>query len=762
MKDSCLPSAVILVYCALFAAHNANAAQESTPLVQTQVQSSLQTQVKPQEPRQAEDKIEVITVVAHRQPRALSEIAGTVTVIDQDELNRYMILDLAGIARYQPGIEVDKAANRFGYGSFRIRGIGGNRSVTVVDNIPVPDSFSVGSYSNAGRGLLELGLVSHIEFLRGPASTLYGSKALGGVAAMQLLDAKDLLTYESTPTRIQMTYNSESDRYVTNLAHAFRSGRFSTLLAGVYQKKQASKVAGLSPDQAIDKQDIDNASWLFRTTYASDYGDVRLTLNALHEKNVSDLQASLGTGRLTTTTLLLGDDKVNQKRAVLDWTVPSFAFVNRGVVRAWFQQSDTQQDTYEERMAAVIPVHIWRDFNYKHQSFGLGADFESQLADGRQRLGYGFEWVNSHIRDMRDGQELNLITQTYSKILLGEQFPLRDFPKTELNELSLYVHNEIELWPQGLVVSPGLRFEHYELQPQPDALFDERFPNAEQTALSTQSWLPKLGLLLPFSQQAEWFAQYAKGHRAPPFSDVNIGLYYPQLQVHAISNPDLKAETGQTFETGIRWRHAATEIEAVVFYNKYKNFIQSRAPIGKDPITGDSLFQSINRDRVTIKGSELRLKHSFAGTFSNTEAFASRLVNNLDVFLNVAWLDSKDHQTGEAMSSVSPANAQLELVYYSPSMAWETRFVGLFAKAQKQLFASNGSALFSTPGYASFDLLSRWYATENLQINLGLYNLTNKAYWQNSSVIDLAPNDPNIPLLAESGRHVAVAFSLRF
>ncbi len=733
MKYSWLLSAVVLSYCALATAHAFTSEHENSETITAE-----------------QEWVEVITVVAHRQPRALSAIAGTVTVIDEEELHRYIMLDIADIARYQPGIEVDKASSRFGYGSFRIRGIGGNRSVTVVDNIAVPDSFSVGSYSNAGRGLLELGLVSNIEFLRGPASTLYGSKALGGVAAIQLLSVDDLLRQEDTPSRIQFTYNSDSERYVTNVAHAFRAGRFSTLLAGVYQQKQETSVAGLSKAQPIDRQESDSKSWLLRTTYHSDYGDIRLTLNELFEAYETDIQAILGTGRLATTTALFGDDEVKQKQAVIDWSLPQFSFINRGTVRTWFQQTDTQQNTYEERLAAAKPVHIWRAFNYSHRAIGVSADFESQgqLFNFHQRIGYGFEWITSEITDLRDAEELNLATQERNKVLLGEQFPLRDFPKTQVNEASVYLHNEIELWRNGLVVSPGVRFEHYELSPQTDGLFEERFPNAEQTALTTNTWLPKLGLLMPLSQQTQWFAQYAKGHRAPPFSDVNIGLYYPQFNVRAISNPDLKSETGQTFETGLRWRHAATSIEAVVFYNKYKNFIQSRAPLGRDPETGESLFQSINRDRVTIKGSELRFKHS--------------LHANVDTQLKLSWLKSKDHETGQPLSSVAPASANIELAYFSPFMAWETRFIASLAKAQQQLLATDGTALFATPGYASFDLISRWYVTDRTHINLGLYNLTNKAYWRNSSVIELSETDPNIPLLAEPGRSVALGISARF
>src|SRR5690625_7141120 len=81
----------------------------------------------------------------------------------------------------------------------------------------------------------------------------------------------------------------------------------------------------------------------------------------------------------------------------------------------------------------------------------------------------------------------------------------------------------------------------------------------------------------------ELFAQYARGLRAPPFSDVNIGLEYAQMRVRAIANPDLKPEKGRTVEAGLRWRGQSTLAELAVFRNDYRDFIQTRAPLGLDP-----------------------------------------------------------------------------------------------------------------------------------------------------------------------------------
>lgn len=142
--------------------------------------------------------------MAHRQPRQLSEVAGTVTVIGEERLSRDMVFDAADLMRYEPGVEIDGGGTRFGFNGFRIRGIGGNRTAVVIDNVPVSDQFDIGNFANTGRGMLELGLAQRVEILRGPASTLYGSKALGGVVAVTTIDADHIISDGRSGSRLSL------------------------------------------------------------------------------------------------------------------------------------------------------------------------------------------------------------------------------------------------------------------------------------------------------------------------------------------------------------------------------------------------------------------------------------------------------------------------------------------------------------------------------------------------------------------------------
>jgi len=96
------------------------------------------------------------------------------------------------------------------------------------------------------------------------------------------------------------------------------------------------------------------------------------------------------------------------------------------------------------------------------------------------------------------------------------------------------------------------------------------------------------------------------------------------------------------------------------------------------------------------------------------------------------------------------------------SMSWETRLVATASKSQKALFDASDNPLFSAPGYTSFDWITRWFPTEELQLSVGIFNLTDKTYWRNSNVANYPADDPTLPLLAEPGRSVAASLVWSF
>ena len=80
----------------------------------------------------AESAVDTVTVVGTRTERTLDEVAATITVKEREDIEREMARDISDLIRFEPGVTVAGTGSRFGLSSFNIRGIGGNRVLTMV------------------------------------------------------------------------------------------------------------------------------------------------------------------------------------------------------------------------------------------------------------------------------------------------------------------------------------------------------------------------------------------------------------------------------------------------------------------------------------------------------------------------------------------------------------------------------------------------------------------------------------------------------
>lgn len=122
----------------------------------------------------ADDNIEVVEVIAH--PLSGEGLSQAAEVLDGEELLRAAQGTIGATLANQPGIH----ASSFGQASSRpiVHGLGGARVRVMEDRIDALDA-SVTSPDHAVT--VDAFMADRIEVLKGPASLLYGSGAIGGV-----------------------------------------------------------------------------------------------------------------------------------------------------------------------------------------------------------------------------------------------------------------------------------------------------------------------------------------------------------------------------------------------------------------------------------------------------------------------------------------------------------------------------------------------------------------------------------------------------
>jgi len=702
--------------------------------------------------------LETVTVYAKRIV-PVARVAATVTVITQQAIERTLATDVKQLVRYEPGLSVRSDPFRFGTDTIAVRGVGGNRVAVEVDGVPAAGGFAVGSFADSGRSFVDPAFLERVEVLRGPASSLYGSDAIGGVVAMSTL-APDALFDDGRDlgVRVSSGYTGVDDGWNAAAFGAARRGETSALLG--YVRREGNE-PGTAADVEPNPRDYRSGSWLAKVEFGAMPGGpllVAAELARVQQDTSVDAWLGLAGTRFVNTTVLEGDDEQERYRTSVSQRVGATRAFDSAEWRIYLQGTDTRQDTYEQRRAVpprTPAVAIKRGFRLEDRT--VGVEFTAvrpfDAAQVVHTLVYGFEAADSRIEEWRDGQQTDLETGSVTNVILGENFPLRDFPITDVTRVGAFVQDELQFGASGWTLIPALRVDYYQLDPRADAMYREDNPATQAVGLDDVAVAPKLGVTRDLGNGLTAFAQYAHGFRAPPPEDLNIGLELPLFNIRAIPNPDLQPETSDGYELGLRWNAPAGGVAASVYYNDYQDFIESKVNLGKDPVTGVTLFQSQNIADARIYGAEFTGNARLGEWWPVLEGWNARL--------SAAYVVGENRVNGEPLNSVDPASGVLALGYEAKSGHWGGELVTT-AVADKNAVDDSRADLYETDGYVTFDLLARYDFGHGVRLNAGVFNLTGTEYIEWADVRGRTAGDPLIPYYTRPGRNASVTLHWRF
>ncbi len=704
---------------------------------------------------------------ATKSAKPLRETIGTVTLIDRTALDEQLAGDFADALRYEPNLSMRSAMSRFGLQDINVRGIEGNRVLVEVDGVRVPDSFAIGSFSNATRNTVDLEMLESIEVLRGPASSLYGSSALGGVVSLRTRDPADLLQGEQYRIAAKSSYASVDQGWVQTLSGARAFGDWSgSISVDRHERNEAENFgdnasANSSRTHPNPQQQRGSSMLAKLVNRIGADQQLRMTLDAGRDRTKTEVLSSrstqnLGPTQITTTDLDGIDRQAHQRISVNYEFAPGVPMIDLAMIQVYGQRSETEQKTFEDRSTrsapTAIPVLSERDRAFTFDQDIRGVEFTAQQAfEGAvpQNLTWGLEWVQTDVEQQRAGITRNLTTGTTSTVIGPDNFPVRDFPVSTSTELAAYLQDEILFANGAFTLLPGVRFDRFELEPDVDAIFAADNPGVTPTELSEQRVSPKLGALWQPRAGFAVHAQYAEGFRAPPYADVNVGFTNLMFGYSAIPNPDLKSENSRGVEIGLRNEAVWGFSDVTWFDNRYGDFIEPFVNVGFDA-NGIQLFQSQNLMRVRIHGVEWR------GALELGEL--SGALGGLRLHAALGGTAGNDLDTALPLTSIDPARAVLGLSWNSVNDRIGLQLIGTGVKRNSKVAAD----LFQAPGYGVVDVLARVRLGGHIDWRLGVFNLGDRKYWQASSVRGRSSADRTLDRFTESGRSVSTSVSLNW
>lgn len=697
----------------------------------------IQAQEDTPEPFQvAELREDTVTVYGTTNPIAVFDYPGQVSVFDRAEIDSRAPSAISDVLRDVPGLEFAGGPRRTGEVP-SIRGLSGQNVLVLLDG--ARQSFSS---AHDGRFFIDPELIGRAEVVRGPASSLYGSGAVGGVLAFETVDAADLLGEDETwGARLRVGYQSVNEETLASITGFTQQGNFDGLAS--FGIRQSSDI-GLSSGVDLPSDDEIETALLkggFTISNAlSVEGSWQRFNNEAVEPNNGQGTNGLGTGTLdqdvekdiTTDTYRLGLNFNPERNPLIDLNLVAY-----------------QSTSTVDELDPTIPRFITREI----ETTGVSGRNASRFSLGAVEavLTIGGDWY----RDEQTGSDDQTDDGLRGGVPNGE---------SEFTGLFAQIETTLETPAGEVLIIPGIRYDEFESS-------SSIAPGVEN---SDDAVSPRIALGFTPSA-AEWFrvfGSYSEGFRAPSINElyldgVHFQLPHPTLfnpmmgqfvfvNNNFIPNPDLVPETTQTLEIGAGFDFANVisqndrlQAKLSYFETDADDLINLSVDVAFDPtcFIGPAFFpcsagtsESANVAKAELDGWEGELRYDAENWFFG---------------LNYSAVDGVDTETGADLGSLTPdrfaLNLGFQLEEYNTELGARIQYADSFERVELNAMDML-EAVESRSSYTVLDLYASWRPAfnERLRFDIGVDNVFDVEYERVQQGV------------AEPGQNLKIAASYQF
>ena len=483
-----------------------------------------------------------VIVTATKNEEDISSLPVSAMAIYPIEMEKKNRLTLDEELRYIPGINMnlDQISIR---GSSGYSKGAGTRVLTAIDGVPI----YTGDTGEIVWEMLPTSNIDRIEIIKGPASSLYGSTAIGGVI--------NIITKEIY------------DKPVTG---------FSTY-AGIYSDPYYSQWKWSSSPRTFYGIGINHSNTIGRFGYS-------LSLKKLDNAGYRENDFSKR---------ILGSLKLNYRFDSSN-TISGFASylnMNRGNFLYWKDGADALIPKDEDNGKTVKSDRWFGSIIYKHIfSRFVSAELKSSIYNTNFE-GIGVEVTTSKSNLVRN--ELLLHTALSSSFMLtsGVEYAFSSITSNIFSSKNFYsaaVYSQAEYKGiERIILSAGFRYDYIKLDSVSGA-----------GALS-----PKAGINYKISDNLILRASAGAGFRAPTPAEVFTSTGVGGIQIK--ENPDLTFEKSFSVDAGaVITVNENINFDFSLFYNGYENFIE---PV----LLKTGYIQFINLPKAKIEGFEINNGNKF-------------------------------------------------------------------------------------------------------------------------------------------------------
>jgi len=477
------------------------------------------------------------------------------------------ITSLAGVSQVSTGVGIGKPV---------IRGLRGNRVLVYSQGIRLENQQFGDEH---GLGIDESSIES-VEVIKGPASLLYGSDALGGVLYFNPIKFAESNTFD---LNFNQKYFSNTQGSSTNFGvkQSYESWRF--LANGSYNTNSDYKIP--------NKDRVTNTRFnetIFNTAIGYNNNLISSTLRFNINTTKVGIPEEIGIQN-TDKTMLLPYQDLNNKMASLN----TILFLPNSKITTTFGYTNNDRKEFEEHHEEEDHEEEEHEEEDHHEE-----EIHPALHLKLKTFSYDVKWQLPKINKLETILGIQGLNQTNDNF--GEEILI---PNAKMNDFGIFLTNSFD-WNKNSIQG-GIRFDNRNLTSEKHIIIhDDEEHIFEAIDKNFKSITASLGYKTMLFKKVTSRFNFASGFRAPNLAELTSNGVHHGSNRFEIGNNDLKSEQNFQSDIALEYNTEHFEIFTNGFYNHISNYIFI-APTGE--MEEENYIYEYTQGNAKLYGGELGL-----------------------------------------------------------------------------------------------------------------------------------------------------------
>lgn len=674
-------------------------------------------------------ELDSINVIATRDP---SKFAYTPEKQSKDSLLSKQATSVAAALEDIPNVDI-RGGSRSIAQKPNIRGLSDNRVVQVIDG--VRQNFDL---AHRGSYFLPMSLIQEIEVIKGPSSSLWGSGALGGVVAMRTPNALDLLkNNDKFGVKIRQGYQTANNLSERDASVFAANDKFDVLISAFYNNADNLRTGkGNKLNNTAYKQFGGLAKFGWQI---NDANRVELSHRETRFKQTApsnnEVENELTNEQIT--------DQIKKFHGSKD-SFPPPRTKSSSEISEFYSGVKTRlgsvsylSDQQIPDQSTVFNYYFTPDNPYLNTHIAL---YNNKTIEKEQRKVSGVKdqtKLTTRGINLRNSSELSHISFVYGVDYMRDKISTErgtnsndakfraDPYNANSNTTGVYLIAHIPLFGEKLLVSPSVRYDHYDTSSKTVKYKDNHLSPATKLTWKVTNWL-------------DFTAKYNEAFRAPSMQERFVsGAHFGARLIGGrdeinrfVANPNLRPETAKNKEITANLHFDSLfkqgdkfKIEATYFRNDVKDFINLK--IFNDANTS----KNANTSTRALLPTKSQYQNITNARLSGIELQAQYQTERLTLFTNYGSTKGKDKDSGEALSNIAASKIGVGVNYALVKDKFTVGATVTHYAAQRRVPKDHG---VTYPSYILTDLRATYAPLKgewkNLRLDFALENLFDRKY----------------------------------